>query len=108
MKKSKLFLIILISTIIISLITIYMMYRSDMKRMDNGEPVKYSNWGYAYTTLDTYNQSDSMALESNDIENVIIDINYNKKETKEKNIVFTIIFLVFISSIVIIKRFRKK
>lgn len=52
MNKSKLFLIILISIITIFLVTIYIMYRSDMRRMKKGEPIKYSNWGYAYSTLD--------------------------------------------------------
>lgn len=60
MNKSKLFLIILISIIIIFLVTIYMMYRSDMRRMKNGEPVKYSNWGYAYSTLDIIDDEEQM------------------------------------------------
>lgn len=106
MNKSKLIFIILISLIITFFTIIILMYRSDMKRMSNGEPVKYSNWGYAYSTINLYNQVDSPNLNNNDVENLAIDINYNKKE---KNIIFVIVVIIFILSICsIIKKFRKK
>ncbi len=77
MNKFKLFLIILISIITIFLVTIYMMYRNDMKRMKNGEPVKYSNWGYAYSTLDIINDEEQIRYnELQETEQKILNLLY--------------------------------
>lgn len=106
MKKTKLILIILL---IIFFSIIIIMYRSDMKRMKNGQPVKYSNWGYAYSTIDTTNQDESMNSENKDVKNLEIDINYYKKDIKLNNIIIVILFiLVVFTIIIIVVKFRKK
>lgn len=108
MKKLKIFFIILIALIFTLVIAVYMMYKSDMKRMANKEPVKYSNWGYAYTTIIGNSQTNSKKIEKNYVENLEIDINnYNKKDIKLKNIVWVILFIVVTVSFIIAK-FRKK
>lgn len=65
MKKLKIFFIILIALIFTLVIAVYMMYKSDMKRIANKEPVKYSNWGYAYTTIIGNSQTNSKKIEKN-------------------------------------------
>ena len=48
MKKAAIFLMAFSATLCL---VIYMLYKEDMSRMENGEPVLFSCWGYEYAPV---------------------------------------------------------
>ena len=48
MKKAAIFLMAFSAALCL---VIYMLYKEDMSRMENGEPVLFSSWGYEYAPV---------------------------------------------------------
>ena len=105
MKKTKLTIIIVLIIVLLIIILLYTMYKIDINRMKNGEPVKFSNWGYAYSTINSDNQSNSIHKTNTDKENIKIDFtNYNENKFYIKT--FIIIMIVILIVNIIVKRYR--
>lgn len=63
MKKAAIFLMVFSAALCLF---IYVLYKEDMSRMDKGEPVLFSTWGYDYTPAVEVENDEKIYIEFDD------------------------------------------
>lgn len=63
MKKAAIFLMVFSAALCLF---VFILYKEDMKRMDNDEPVLFSTWGHEYTPGEDVEELDELYIEFKD------------------------------------------